>query len=421
MNLQEKITQLNHQFPKSFRDEFYIPKGKNGNSMTYLCGNSLGVQPKCVNSFIQNELIKWSEFGVEAHFEGTQPWMYFHHYSKTQIGKLVGAFENEVVMMNTLTVNLHLMLTSFYLPTEKKNKIIIESSAFSSDRFALESVVRNHGLNPDNVIIAVNPTTENGIINFQDICNLINENADELALVLLGGVNYYTGQYFDIENITKACHIANAKMGVDLAHAVGNVPLKLHDWEVDFAVWCSYKYLNAGPGGVGGAYVHEKHFKSNLPKLAGWWGHNEATRFLMNATKFDPTETVDGWQLSNAPIINLACLHASLSIFEKAGYDFVFEKGKAMSDLTYSLLSDKKFEKYFKIITPANQSERGNQISLFFYNNSDEVFQQLREKNILGDMRKPNVIRFAPVPLYNTFEEIVKLYNALEEILLMPA
>jgi len=416
---------LDEQDPlKEFRHKFFIPK-PNGKETIYLCGNSLGLQPKIVKETIEQELKDWAELGVEAHEYAKNPWITYHRTVTKETAKVVGAKPLEVVMMNSLTVNLHLMLTSFYRPDKKRYKIITEAGAFSSDQYAIESQVKLHGLNPKKAIIEIKPRKGEYTIRTKDILECIDEHKKELALVLFGGVNYYTGQAFDLEAITKASHKAGAVAGFDLAHSAGNVSLKLHEWNVDFAVWCTYKYLNAGPGGVGGLFVHEKYADKKLPRMAGWWGHNEQDRFMMKKG-FKAMPGAEGWQLSNAPILSMAAYKASITIFAEAGMTRLVKKSHMLTSfMEYLITTECKLPSEFnskddyytiRVITPKEDSQRGCQLSILIKKNGDKLFNRLKKENFVVDWRSPGVIRVAPVPLYNTFEEVYKFSKALTEV-----
>lgn len=401
---------------KEFRQQFQIPK-VNGKTCIYLTGNSLGLQPKSTKKYVLEELEDWANLGVEGHVHSRRPWLYYHKFSKKSLAKIVGAKPGEVVAMNQLTVNLHLMMVSFFQPTKQRYKILTESGAFSSDQYAFETQLKFHGLNPNDALIELKPRENESFIRTADILSAIAEHKDELALVIFGGVQYYSGQFFDIRQITKAGHAAGAIVGFDLAHAVGNVLLNLHADDVDFAVWCSYKYLNAGPGAIAGAFVHERHGKNfELPRFAGWWGHDEDERFKMKKT-FRPMEGVDGWQLSNFPILQGAAHLASMQIFDQAGMKPLVSKSKALTGFLEFLLNEIDPKKqYFKILTPANPSERGCQLSIFMVQNGKHIFQKLTKSGIIADWREPNVIRVAPVPLYNTFEDVYRFAAVIQSL-----
>ena len=412
MNIQNTIEfakSLDRQDPlRSFRSKFLIPKVE-GKESIYLIGNSLGLQPKTTKKFINDELEDWAQLGGEGHVHSRRPWLFYHKLTKNALAKVVGAKLSEVVAMNQLTVNLHLMLVSFYRPTKKRYKILTEAGAFSSDQYAFESQIKFHGLSPNKTLIELKPRRGEYTLRTEDILDTIKAHRNELALIIFGGVQYYTGQFFDIKNITAAGHAAGAVVGFDLAHAVGNVPLNLHKNNVDFAVWCSYKYLNAGPGAIAGAFVHENHANAtNLPRLAGWWGHNEEERFQMKKG-FKPMPGVDGWQLSNVPIFQSAALLASLEIFNEAGINAIRKKSIQLTGLLEFLLWQMdSYGKDFTIITPPNPEERGCQLSILMKRDGKKVFKKFSQAGIIADWREPNVIRVAPVPMYNTFEEVVR-------------
>lgn len=395
----------------SFRERFLFPQ-HNDKDVIYFCGNSLGLQPKSVGYLMEKELGDWAKYGVEGHFNAAMPWFSYHHFFSERLARIVGAKKDEVVAMNTLTVNLQLLMLSFYRPTAKRYKILMEAGAFPSDQYAIETQVRMHGYDPADAIIEVTPSEGENVIEEIDIVNAIKEAGDSLALVMIGGVNYYTGQYFDLENITKAAHSVGAYCGFDLAHAAGNIPLELHEWNVDFACWCSYKYLNSGPGGVGGAFVHERHGDNpNVFRLAGWWGNDEKTRFKMQKG-FHPQRGAAGWQMSNAPVFNMVAHNASLDIFDKAGMKALREKSLKLTGYMEYLLKQISHLP-FTIITPQEPDRRGCQLSLLFDERGKEVFQALSENGVVADWREPNVIRIAPVPLYNTFEDCFTFYRIL--------
>lgn len=386
---------------KSYRDQFIFPQ-HNGADVYYFTGNSLGLQPKKAKEYILEELEDWGKFGVEGHFQSRRNWFGYHHFLTDKAAKIVGAKTEEVAVMNTLSVNLNLLMVSFYRPKGKRTKIMMEAAAFPSDHYAVQQQVKFHCLNPSDHIILLHPREGEYCIQTEDILNLIEENKDELALVMLGGVNYYTGQFFDIESITKKTHEVGAIAGYDLAHAAGNIVLKLHDWNVDFACWCSYKYLNSGPGGVASIFVHEKHGDNpDLPRFAGWWGNDEKDRFLMKS-EYVPAKGASGWQQSNAQIFSMAAHLASLEIFEQAGMENLRTKSEQMTGYLENLLKEIP---QIKIITPSNPKDRGCQLSLIALDKPKELFKYLQENGIITDWREPDVIRVAPVPLYNRFED----------------
>lgn len=402
---------------QSSRDKFYIPV-INGNECIYFTGNSLGLQPKTTQDYVVNELEDWANFGVEGHFHSRNPWMPYHEILTQQLADVVGALPEEVVSMNQLTVNLHLLMVSFYRPVQQRYKIICEAKAFPSDQYAMESQVRYHGYDPADAIIEVAPREGEYEIRTEDIIAAIEKHQHETALVLFGGVNYYSGQVLDMKAITNAAHTAGITCGFDLAHAVGNVELKLHDWGVDFATWCSYKYLNSGPGGVSGVFINQKHIADkNIPRFAGWWGHTKETRFRMEKG-FEPIPTAEGWQVSNAPVLSMAAHKASLDIFTEAGMTNLFEKGKMLSDYLLFVLNDinaASKEKVIEVITPAHA--KGCQVSMLMLKKGKEIFESLKQHGVLADWREPNVIRVAPVPLYNTFTDVFTFGQIISKML----
>ena len=404
---------------KTFRNKFYIPI-VNGKECIYFTGNSLGLQPKTTQDYVVNELEDWANFGVEGHFHARRPWMPYHEIFPKQLSKIVGCKENEVVVMNSLTVNLHLLMVSFYRPTKERYKIICEAKAFPSDQYALETQVRFHGFDPEEAIVEVRPREGEHAIRLEDVVSTIKLHSQSTALVLFGGVNYYTGQLFDIKRITEAAHSIGAYAGFDLAHAAGNVALKLHDWNVDFACWCSYKYLNSGPGGVAGAYIHEKHAAdTSMPRFAGWWGYTKETRFKMEKG-FEAIPTAEGWQLSNAPILSMAAHKAALDIFEEAGMEKLHTKRRQLAAYLHYVLADinsRQSEKVIEVITPDNEEERGCQVSMLMLKNGKPIFDELSRQGVIADWREPNVIRAAPVPLYNSFEDIWTFGDVVASIL----
>lgn len=398
---------------KHFREQFHIPK-VNGKEAIYFCGNSLGLQPKATRQFIEQELDDWANLGVEGHFHGKNPWYYYHHFVEEQTATIVGAKTEEVVVMNALTVNLNLLMLSFYKPTKTRFKIIMEADAFPSDHYAVQQQVKLHGLNPDDAIVLLEPKANEHCINVQDAVNKINEIGSELALVMLGGVNYYTGQFFNLEAITNAAHNVGAYAGFDLAHAVGNVTLELHNWNVDFACWCSYKYLNSGPGGVSGIYVNEKHANNTeFFRLGGWWGNDEKTRFKMQR-EFEPVKGAQSWQMSNAPVLPIAAYWASVNMFKEAGLSNLRKKSELLTGYLEWLINQNN-DLGFEIITPKNASERGCQLSLLTGKNGKALFEKLTENGVIADWREPNVIRIAPVPMYNTFQDVWQFVQLLKE------
>ena len=396
-----------------FREKFVFPQ-HNGEPVLYFCGNSLGLQPLAVREAVNAELDHWGEHAVEGHFRGEKPWMYYHKFLTEATARLVGALPHEVVVMNTLSVNLHLMMVSFYRPSGKRYKIIMEAGAFPSDQYAVESQVRFHGFEPADAIVEVAPREGEETLRTADILETISRHGNETALVLFSGVQYYTGQFFDLKAITEAAHRAGAHAGFDLAHTAGNLPLELHEWGPDFAVWCSYKYLNSGPGGPSGVFVHERHANSpELPRFAGWWGHDEDSRFRMEKG-FRPMHGAAGWQLSNAQILSFAAHLASLNLFDEAGMNRLRVKSLLLTAyLEYTLTSARDRGLDFRIITPNESNSRGCQLSLLTGPEGRALFDRLTGQGVVTDWREPNVIRFAPVPFYNSFTDIWKLGKLL--------
>ncbi len=401
---------------KEFRSRFLIPQ-HDGKPMVYFTGNSLGLQPKTVQASIQQELNDWAKFGVEGHFLAKNPWMHYHEFLTEKMAKIVGAKNSEVVMMNQLTVNLHLLMVSFYRPTKQRYKILCEAKAFPSDQYALQSQVKFHGFDPKDALIELAPREGEYNVHHEDILTAIEKNKDSLALIMIGGVNYFSGQVFDMKAITQAGHKVGAVVGFDLAHGAGNINLELHDWNVDFACWCSYKYLNSGPGSVAGAFVHEKHHKkTDMPMFAGWWGTKKETRFLMGNV-FEPVETVERWQLSNAPVFAMAACKASLNIFDEAGMKNLIAKSKILTSYLEFIISEinKSKNNCLQIITP--KELQGCQVSIVAHGYGKTLYTKLIENGVLPDWREPNVIRCAPVPLYNSFEDIHRFGDILKRLL----
>ncbi len=417
-NTQAFAQTLDRQDPlRAYRDQFLFPQ-HGGQPVLYFCGNSLGLQPKTVRPALLAELDHWATHGVEGHFRGDLPWMYYHKFLTRQSAGLVGALPHEVVVMNTLTVNLHLMLVSFYRPDRLRFKIIMEAGAFPSDQYAIESQVRWHGFDPDLAIVEVGPRPGEDTLRTEDITGIIEREGRQTALVLFGGVNYYTGQFYELAAIAAAAHRVGAYAGFDLAHAAGNLPLRLHDWDADFAVWCSYKYLNSGPGGPAGAFIHERHGNNPaLPRFAGWWGHDESERFQMRKG-FKPMRGAEGWQLSNAQILAFAAHKASLDIFDAAGIDTLREKSLRLTAYLEFILDEiNRSHNRFRIITPRDPQARGCQVSMLTDTTGKVLFDHLTENGVIADWREPNVIRFAPVPLYNSFEDVWRLGQVLRRAL----
>ncbi|MFN3299855.1 MAG: kynureninase [Sediminibacterium sp.] len=395
-----------------FKNLFHFPQHK-GQSAIYFCGNSLGLQPKSLAAAIETELTTWKELAVGGYFNGPNPWLHYQEYLKPSLAKLVGAKELEVSAMNALTVNLHLLMLSFYKPTKDRFKIIMEAGAFPSDQYAVETLVKHFGLNPSEAIIEIAPLEGKKTLSTDQIINTIEETGDTLSMVLFGGINYYTGQFFDLKAITHAAHKVGAIAGFDLAHVTGNIPLSLHEWEVDFAAWCSYKYLNAGPGAVGGFFIHEKHaVNPTIPRLAGWWGNDEKERFKMEKG-FIPKTNASGWNISTAQVFNMVGLKASLSIIELADIYRIREKSIVLTAYLAFLLN--QLDRIsFEIITPEDKDQRGAQLSLFFKERAKEIHQKLIDNGVIVDYREPGVIRVAPAPLYCSFEDVFKFYEILK-------
>lgn len=410
---QDKDDPLNH-----FRQRFLFPQ-KNGKDSIYLCGNSLGLQPKSARDFLDHELTKWAKYAVDGHFHATERWYEYHKLLKPALSEILGAQESELAVMNNLSSNLHFMLVSFYQPKGKRTKILMEAGAFPSDQYVVESQVRFHGYDPEEAIIEVAPRQGESSLRNEDILAAIAEHADELALVMFAGIQYYTGQLFDMQAITKAGHAAGAFVGFDLAHAAGNVPLQLHDWGPDFAAWCSYKYLNSGPGNISGVFVHERHANNPaLPRFAGWWGHDEAERFQMKKG-FKPQAGADGWMVANSNILPLAAQRASLEIFREAGMQALHEKSLALTGYLEYLLREHVSREgaVIKILTPSDPQARGCQLSLYIPHGGKSLFNRISEAGVICDYREPNVIRIAPTPLYNTFTDVYTFAHLLQEAL----
>lgn len=411
-------TKMDAQDPlRSYRERFHLPMQKDGTPYIYLCGNSLGLQPKSTRQYIEQELLDWEKLGVEGHFHARNPWMPYHEFLTQAMANVVGAKPEEVVVMNTLSVNLHLMMVSFYQPDNEQFKILIESDAFPSDRYAVESQIRFHGYDVREALLEVRPRKGEELVRMEDLEKVIRKEGDQIALVMLGGVNYYTGQAFDMAEITNMAQAFGCKVGFDLAHAAGNLPLQLHDSDMDFAVWCTYKYLNAGPGSLGGCFVHERHARADLPRFAGWWGHNKKTRFNMRHN-FDPIPGAEGWQLSNPPILSLAAIRASLDIFEEVGMKKLNEKSRDLTSYLEFLL-DNINNKNIRIITPRDLAQRGCQLSIQVKNADKSLFDNITEKGVIADWREPDVIRVAPVPLYNSYSDVWRFVEVLKECLVI--
>ncbi|MCO7227340.1 kynureninase [Pleionea sp. CnH1-48] len=402
------------------REQFHIPKHSNGEDEIYLCGNSLGLQPSRTQEYLNYELSQWQKLGVKGHFSGDFPWMPYHEFLSEGFADLVGAKTSEVVAMNSLTANLHFMMVSFYRPTATRHKILIEDHAFPSDHYAVESQIRYHGFNPDESMLLIKPREGEELIRDEDLMALIEEEGDSIALIMLPGVQYYTGQVFDMEAITKAGHNKGCKVGFDLAHAAGNITMSLHQWNVDFACWCTYKYLNSGPGSVAGCFVHERHHSDkSLNRFAGWWGHDKETRFKM-ANHFIPMESAEAWQVSNPPILSLAAIRASLDTVKQAGgIKALREKSLQLTGFLRFLLEQELGED-INILTPTEDKAHGSQLSLTVDTHGIDgkvVFERIEAAGVTGDWRYPNVIRVAPVPLYNSFEDCYRFVQILKQSL----
>lgn len=398
------------------RQEFHIPKDKNGNEWIYFTGNSLGLQPKTTQKYIQQELDDWANYGVEGHFEAKNPWMPYHEFLTEAMANIVGAKPIEVVVMNTLTTNLHMLMVSFYQPTKKKYKIVIESDAFPSDRYAVQSQLKFHGFDAEEALVEWKPRAGEELLRMEDLETILEEQGDEIALLMIGGVNYYTGQYLDLKKIAELGHANNCMVGIDLAHGAGNIQPNLHESGVDFAAWCTYKYLNSGPGSLAGLFVHEKHANNrDLPRFAGWWNHNKETRFNMRQP-FDVMPGAEGWQLSNPPILSMAAIKASLDMFADVGMDALREKSEKLTGYFEYLINEIDSEA-IKIITPSSPKERGCQLSVQVKSADKNLHKNLTENNIITDWREPDVIRCAPVPLYNSFEDVYRMVATLKSLL----
>lgn len=403
---------------KSFRSRFHFPQ-HNKKDAIYFCGNSLGLQPKTTKGYVDQELKDWETFGVEGHFLARNPWFPYHEFLRNNMSSVVGALPTEVVVMNSLTTNIHLLFVSFYKPTKTRYKIICEVSAFPSDQYALQSQVKFHGFEPSDAIIELKPRAGEYTLRHEDVIAEIERNSNELAVVFIGNPNYYTGQVFNVKEITDAGHRCGALVGFDLAHGAGNLELKLHEWNVDFATWCSYKYLNAGPGGVAGAFIHEKHCNNtNLFRFAGWWGNDPSTRFTM-PHDFVPVKSADAWQLSNAPVLPMASLRASLEIFADAGISRLVSKRKKLNNflrfVIYDAIQKNHQQNNIYVITPENENERGAQVSIICKNNGKQIHKHLTDNGVVADWREPEVLRMAAVPLYNSFTDVFEFGKHFKE------
>jgi kynureninase len=417
---------------KTYRSKFYFPM-MHGREVVYLTGNSLGLEPKTTQNYILDELEDWATFGVEGHFHARKPWLAYHEQFVEPVSKIVGAQPDEIVVMNQLTVNLHLLMVSFYRPTKDRYKILCEAKAFPSDQYALESQVKFHGYEPEDAIIEVAPRKGEYCIRHEDILEAIEKNKNSIALIMIGGVNYYNGQVFDMKEITEAGHKAGALVGFDLAHAAGNIKLKLHEWNVDFACWCTYKYLNSGPGSVGGVFIHQRNLNNpETSRFAGWWGHDKASRFKMEKG-FVPMPTAEAWQISNAPVLSMAAHKAAVDIFDEVGMDALVAKAENLTGYLEFVIDEinktrvaigKKQETgesnqdgFLEIITPREKKQRGCQISIVAHGRGKDLFNKLTQSGVIADWREPNVIRCAPVPLYNSFEDVFRFGEILRSVL----
>ncbi|GER59802.1 kynureninase [Patiriisocius marinus] len=399
-----------------FRSKFLLPKDDKGNPQIYLCGNSLGLQPVTTKQYIENELTDWAKHGVEGHTDAEHPWLPYHEFLTNSMAKIVGAKPSEVVMMNTLTTNLHLMMVSFYQPTKTKYKIVIESDAFPSDKYAMESQLKFHGFDSKEGLVLWTPRDGEDLCRFEDLEKIMEEQGDEIALLMIGSTNYYSGQHFPLKKITELGHSHNCMVGFDLAHGAGNIQPDLHNTGADFAVWCSYKYLNSGPGSLGGCFVHERHADNkDLNRFAGWWGHNKETRFNMRH-EFDALSGAEGWQLSNPPILSMAAIRASLDIYEEAGFDTIRAKSEKLTGYLEYLL-DELDNDQIHIITPRDKAERGCQLSIQVKNANKDLHTKLTKAHVISDWREPDVIRVAPAPLYNNYEDVFEFVERLKNVL----
>ena len=400
---------------RPFRDEFLFPKTDDGRDRIYLTGNSLGLQPKTARAYVEEVMTDWATLAVEGHFRAKHAWMPYHEHLTASTARLVGALPVEVVVMNTLTVNLHLMMVSFYRPTRERHKVIMEAGAFPSDQYAVASQVKFHGFAPAMSIVELKPRDGEALLRMEDVVDTIGRHGAETALVMVGNCNYLTGQAYDVRAITRAAHAAGARVGFDLAHGAGNLTLNLHDDGPDFAVWCSYKYLNGGPGTLAGAFVHERHAKDpTLPRFAGWWGHDKATRFRMGPD-FQPIVGAEGWQLSNAPILQLSTIRAAMEQFDRAGLDRVRAKRDALTGHLFDLLS-RLPAGWGEIVTPADPTQRGSQLSLRVRGDAKGLQKRLYDAGVVSDFREPDVVRAAPTPLYNSFTDVLRFARILGDL-----
>jgi len=417
LNTKEFAQKMDSADPlKTYRDKFYFPKHTDGEEAIYLCGNSLGLQPKSAKTHIEAVLDDWRNLGVKGHFEGENPFAIYHEALGEQMANIVGGRKEEVVAMNSLTVNLHLMMVSFYRPEQGRYKILIEKNAFPSDQYAVKSQLEFHGYDPKDGLIELEPRAGEDILRTEDILDLIKKEGQEVALIMIGGLNYYTGQAYDMEKITQVGHDMGCMVGFDLAHGAGNLNLALHDWDVDFAVWCTYKYMNSGPGGIAGCFVNERHHKrKDLARFAGWWGHDKATRFMMDDT-FVPIQGAEGWQMSNETVLSMAALKASLEIFEEVGMKAIVRKSRLLTRYLEFLIEELKSDR-IQIITPKQTDARGAQLSIRVIQSDKSLFRAISDKGVIADWREPDVIRIAPTPLYNNFSDVFNFVQILKETL----
>ncbi|TDJ41871.1 MAG: kynureninase [Gammaproteobacteria bacterium] len=411
----EFARKLDEQDPlRAFRDQFNFPPSRDGNSPVYLCGNSLGLQPKLAKKYVLDELANWANYAVDGHFHSERPWIEYHRHATRGFAELTGSKPSEVIAMNTLTVNLHFLMASFYRPTNARHRILIEEKAFPSDRYAAQSQIRMHGFDPEDGIVEWKSSNDDGWLALSDLADILEREGDSIALLLLPGVQYYTGQVLEMAEICRLGRDAGCVVGLDLAHAIGNVELHLNDWAPDFAAWCTYKYLNAGPGAIGGAFIHESHCSpENLNQLHGWWGHDDKTRFKMLPT-FTPAAGAELWQMSNPPILALAPVIASLDLFLEAGLPRLIEKSRSLTNYLRWLIN-RRFPEHIGILTPADA--RGAQLSLVVQDaniDGKALFDRLRKLNVTGDWREPDVIRVAPAPMYNSFSDVFEFVERLE-------
>jgi len=401
---------------KNYRKEFLIPTNNEGIELVYLCGNSLGLQPKKTSNYLQQELNDWAKFGVEGHTDAKNPWLPYHEFLTNSMAKIVGAKPSEIVIMNSLTTNLHLMMVSFYQPTKSKYKIVIESDAFPSDKYAMESQLKFNGYDSNDGLILWKPREGENLCRFEDLEKIMEDQGNEIALLMIGSTNYYSGQLYPLKKITELGHKHNSLVGFDLAHGVGNIQPNLHETGADFAVWCTYKYLNSGPGSLGGCFVHERHANNtDLNRFAGWWGHNKQTRFNMRH-EFDAIPGAEGWQLSNPAILSMAAIRASLDLFEAAGFKNIIKKSKSLTGFLEFLINELNDDR-INIITPENPEERGCQLSIQVKSANKNLHTQLTKNDVISDWREPDVIRVAPAPLYNSYQDVFEFVQRLKKVL----